>query len=482
MREEETNRQRLRGNAFFQEEHARRNATPPTAIHPLLRGRLEESSSPIDALSKYALDRVSQVTTFSPFISQGNGETFHRPASSPSEPLDLIPESAENAIPTHRGVIEEKREQSQWNASGITDERTPVYMPTPKLAFEEPSWRRKSADKRADHERSASPRRGFLDRLNTSLGFRSSTNVNQIPSPTVSVPPKAAATLGTSSPSKGLSLNLLTRSPSKKKGPGNQSRQSDFTDASSSTPTSVKQYEYVNDRIYPVPAGLTTRSRNNDSYSRPTTEAKRIVSDTHISPPPRSQQEQSGDGGVTRSKSLRDTERVHESHVDRNGLLKYYDKQSPPTPPTKDTPPEVKAMLDGMPHHRRNNTIADESPSKRGIRLSADAYLGPEHAGSTKDGGVAYREAPHVVEKMGSVQSMYGAVVDLGGAMKEVMETKMMEPSTPEGKMSGLLDNGQLPQTVYKSMSYQVYSPSVYNAAFGPSPDRESGWKSGEVS
>ncbi|KAK8202162.1 hypothetical protein M8818_005688 [Zalaria obscura] len=129
--------QRLRSNAFYQQEAARRNATP-MGLHPALRPLAqEETSSPLDALSKYATDRfenerASQVTTMTPFLNSGTERVTVTAPHHSSPELKLVPHGREKALPTTRGFIEEQREHTAWNASGRADERTPVFQYTPK--------------------------------------------------------------------------------------------------------------------------------------------------------------------------------------------------------------------------------------------------------------------------------------------------------------------------------------------------------------
>lgn len=453
--------QRLRGNAFYQEEVRRRRATPPTTVHPALRPR---SNSGPPSPGKLSVDqRDSSVTTLSPFINSSKER---------SPELKLVPDNAEEAEPTGRGFIEERREQRDWKANGGDSERTPVFVYTPKTTntgFSSKPASRPQRDNEQIPDPPKSPKKTVLERLHIS-NFRSNKSPSsstlarpnsrpETPEAGSNVPPKAAAILGTTA---SLSKPNLTRTPSKKKNPFSSRKNVEVVEPRSSAASSTSD------------ASLSWRSRqsgNPHSGDEPPVTAFAVktpqtaVSDpTHYSFHGRRQDSLPiSDSGVAKEQVTGATS------LGRSQSLHYYDKAAPPTPPDKNTPPdeEKKGVSPGKsPHHRR--ALTDDTPSKHQVGLlHTDGRISP-----TKSGSYARKEIPTLVEQP-SMYSLHG-VVHLGdrvASMDEASLEEMAREMNPqfydapkEGVGLGLSANGSVPEPLYGKQSSTVYSPSMYSS------------------
>ena len=155
-------RHRLEGNAFYQQEVQRRKMTPPTGLHPAMRTTsFSTTSSP---------PRDSSYTTMSPSVAAGNPKEN-------SPPLKLLPWEADMAEPTRRGYIEEHSELMQYERSGSRAERTPVFVPTPKISSTD--WAKPTTPQKRPKEKTSdselptkTPKRGLLERLKITTNLR----------------------------------------------------------------------------------------------------------------------------------------------------------------------------------------------------------------------------------------------------------------------------------------------------------------------
>ena len=438
---------RLDGNAFYQQEVQKRKVTPPSGVHPALRVRsISEPPSP---------PRES-CTTMSPFTNAGE-------MKQESPPLKLVPSEAHMAEPTRRGHIEERREQFLHEQSGSEEERTPVFVPTPKLIasadFGKPSATpKKRVEKEITFvEPAKTPKRGFLERL------RITTNLRGTPSPSMStlnsmhegefdqaVPVKAQAVLGTS-PSKGRtslgslpSKTNIPRSPSKRKGLFSR-KNSGFTDM---TPSKASLATSAVSE-HPPPTDSTITKTPQTAISDPTHysyQSKRTTSQTH------------SDKGGPREKA------VNKCMIARSQSLKYFDHGAPPTPPAKNTPPNEKARREAalatkssrLPFHDEQTTPSNAS---EGV-VSTSERLSP-----TRFGSYGHRETPTLITKP-SLYSLHASVVP-----------NLNEASTFEqmrARIDGLgLEGFNTPQENFRSPKVgTMYTPSIYSTDWvaRPSP------------
>lgn len=462
--EEALDRHRMMSNAFYQQESLRRNATPSNKDRPAFRNPQPDVTPLTFKTSLHCDDRASQVTTMSPFVNDSmesrrlrSPSPQHVTAPAEQEQLKLVPDDHEHTVPTVRGIIEERREQSVWEASGQApkDDRTPVYIYSPKpsdnATFELFGTHKKSSNQKsiegsggpfsataaaaaaaAQDQRPKSPsKKKFLDRLNftgfgkssisarDSLGGQLSQN---LPMPTENIAPKAAALLGasistSSSTSKSKLTAGLSRSDSKSKKDKLKEKELEQQEKEE-TGLKLLQYANVGTTCPPSDATFAGNDQVHDShdlsgpagYSTPANKKPGAGSSTGrraVSQP----QERSTTGPL----SNEDVKDSATSALGRAQSLHYYDKLPPPTPPTKDTPPEVRLALKQQqmeqqaqkshgnyepqsqyhqrkhssydnampshqhdypsgPRHKRNQTVAEETPSKRRHMVHQDLH------------------------------------------------------------------------------------------------------------
>lgn len=472
-------RYRLNSNAFYQE--TRRVATPPTAVHPALRDDTNIENGQDD----YNLDKQA-----SAYFDQGGKKFSDEDVSAFTEP-QLVPPSSENAVPTRRGRIEERREQQLWEDTGGRDtDRTPVYQYTPKhpsrlernVQFPSPGVQ--------GVERLKSPKKGLLGRLHLP-GFKSSTSSTHPPTPTgpfdtsstgSDVAPKAAAILDITSPKrKSFGWSMSSRTPSKK----DMSQNQDFSlaEASSSPKSTMRRNKSNSEKSSPMAIQSTSsqqspRLRDGRVISQPIA----LGADKKVDATP-----------LARSKSMHD----HDANI-------------PPTPPVKDTPPELRAMLpaENKPHfsppYQPAGNVADETPSKRQIASDNEQCLTLDEDTPTKvkaspvDDQVLRQaliaannvliqqleaspsqahsdsgDAIAGVEKKQQPLTRCGFVslgmVRVSRGRKVSMTRGDQYDNNDEYKKCRFLPNGMLPQTIYtpsKQESRNDYSPSVYSRDF----------------
>ena len=414
---------RLRGNAFYQQEMQRRNATPPSLQHPAFRQR-SNSDPPTPPQS-----RISNMTTMSPFINAGKENS--------SPPLKLVPENAAYAWPTRRGYIEEQREQFLHDASGSEEERTPVYTYLPNAAevsFTDGSAtpKKRVAQHVATQDHSRSPRKGLLEKLRfTNSRPASSPSSNTLSSMTSTedkVPPKAQAVLGTS-PSKA----NISRSPSKKK--KLFSRKSDVADTVTSKVSLFRQSAASPE---PPQTAVSTAKTPQSAWSDPTHysyDGKRVLSNQL-------------------SEQLASQEATKKAQITRSQSLKYFDERVPPTPPAKNTPPhERDARLSRSVGHRHMNS--DQTPSRDpNYRYDLTGRISP-----TKLGTYGYKETPTLIEKP-SIYSMHASV------FPNFSDATTYEEMKARVEGLGLEGLSAIPEKFTYSPKVN-YSPSIYSSDWG---------------
>ena len=491
---------RLQSNAFYQQEVMRRAATPPTAIHPAFREGFDINAPNV---------RHSGYTTMSPFIDS-TGQT-----QTPPTPPILLPKDCFQAYPTDRGFIEDRREHLQHENSGSDTERTPVFIPTPKVASNEfirsnsrYTPRKVSVRDQVDAiEQPKTPKKTFLEKL----GF-STPRSSQVASSNSSLgtsrgygvfgggeilPPKAKAVLS-DSPHK----SSLTRTPSKKKGlfsfkssdrPSLETRKS----SPAYTPTTAeprsagaRTVSFADSTVKTPPTAHTSSSDPiyNREYVRHM-QAQRALSQPGTDKAGRKIQNQNKEGSA--------------SGVSRTRSLQYIDRTMPPTPPAKNTPPhekeqrtqrearlgaESRAILE---HHRfvseqrrlevmRNMTpkkemvqtpesktksslhqgiFNDDTPTHESAKLvGTDARTSP-----TKTGGYGRKELPKLV-KQPSVYSMHASFYP------DLHDQYSFEEMKKRADGLGLEGLSKLPESFYNCDPQVSYSPSLYSEDFVPRP------------
>jgi hypothetical protein len=485
---EKVHNHRLASNAFFQQEMAKRKLTPPTAIHPAFRDDFNLATS--QSHTAPTVIRDSGLTTMSPFMQAAG--------LAPPTPPMLVPEDCSQALPTDRGFIEEHREQLNHRNSGIETERTPVFQYTPKVGVSEfskssshttPKKKKVGVlDWVASSEQTKSPRKGFLGKL----GF----NTPRVPQPTSqgdsrgynvdgeTLPPKAKAVLS-SSPHKG----NLGRTPSKK-----------HKGLFSSWKTSDQPYIEVHKSVLasapaePRSAGALTANFSDSTgktpqtthtaFSDPTYDrhgpSKRAVSQTH-----------SEQGGI--KQQVKD-KGGNTCGVSRTQSLQYIDRNKPPTPPAKNTPPhekafraqqEAKARLI-MSHHqmtseqRSANVIKSMTPKKEMAQTPVSKLTSPLHndifedtpthgtarlvgadgrTSPTKYGTYARKDVPTIVK----CPSVYSISASLHPALQDECSFEEMKKIT-----DGL--GLEVPENFYHRSPSITYSASDYADEIGSRP------------
>lgn len=477
----------------------RRAATPPTAIHPAFREGFDINAPVV---------RDSGSTTMSPFIN-ATGQT-------PPTPPILLPKDCFQAYPTDRGFIEDRREHLQHKNSGSDTERTPVFIPTPKVESNEfiksnsryTPRKKVSVREQVDAiEQPKTPKKSFLEKLRFSTP-RSSQITSSDSSLGTSrgygvsgggeaLPPKAKAVLS-GSPHK----SNLTRAPSKKKGL--------FSLKSSDRPsleTHKSSPAYTPNTTEPRSAGATKVRFSDSTIKTPQTahtsssdpiynreyirhmQAQRAFSQPGTDKVGRKIQNQNKDGSA--------------SGVSRTRSLQYIDRSMPPTPPAKNTPPhekeqrtqrearlgaESRAILE---HHRwvseqrRLEVMKNMTPKKEMVQTPESKTKFPLHQGifndytpthdtarlvgddgrtsPTKTGGYGRKELPKLV-KQPSVYSMHASFYP------DLHDQYSFEEVKKRADGLGLEGLSKLPETFYNCDPQVSYSPSLYSEDFATRP------------
>lgn len=456
-------RHKLEGNAFYQQEVAKRKATPPTMLHPALRSRsdFQPTSSRGPEMMQV---RDSRVTTMSAFIDAGKEN---------SPPLKLLPPDS-GAFPTRRGVMEEQREQLD---QASTDQVVaPVFKYTPKIPAESPFSKsiesatatpkkkgRVSDTAMIIGDQTSSPKKGFREkfRLPNLRATPTATTANLSSKSQYdlqdSVPPKAKAVLGSSPPK-----SKIPRSPSKKMA---------FFSRKHSEPVGSQRLDAS------APATDGGHTNTIQANKTPQTASSAGFSECHTartaqSDPTYYRQHQSK-RVVSHSQSERGADKSQDSQcmVTRSQSLQYFNRERPPTPPAKNTPPHEKEQKESAaqqerqaektlapPSLRHEPSLQDDTPTRETVRIIQDGRTSP-----TRFGGYAHVENPTVVKKP-SVYSMHASVFpDLDDA-SSYDEIK----SRVEGLgLEGLSD---LPESFYHRNPNILYSPSIYSTEWASSP------------
>ncbi|KAK5174644.1 uncharacterized protein LTR77_001726 [Saxophila tyrrhenica] len=451
QQEAHLHRYRLDSNAFYQQEMQRRLATPPTIPHPALRQR-SASDPPTPP-------RMSTCTTMSPFIDAG------KPEKSP--PLKLVPSDDYLAEPTERGYIEERREQILHEKSGNEGQRTPVFVSTSTFSKSVGTPRERTEKKKEvtiaepPVNSAKTPKRSILEKLRLNTNFRNTpssipTATYAVPAATEAkdhVPVKAQAILGTTSPSKksrtsfgsSPSKSNIPRSPSKRKGLFSRKTSGLGESVTSRSKSALSSRSVESD--HPPPTASTAGKTPPTAFSDPTHysysgKSTRIASQPHSS---------TGLG-------------INKCSIARSQSLKYFDTGIPPTPPSKDTPPEEKAKREPqlkskssrLPFHDEQVT----TPSKEQLGfVSTNERLSP-----TKFGSYGNREVPKLVT-MPSMYSLHASVVPTLHDASTFEEMK--------ARMDGLaLEGFSLPPENMRGPKQGiVYSPSIYSTEWGERPN-----------
>lgn len=470
----------------------RRTATPPTAIHPAFR-------EGFDINAPVVRDSDSGYTTM----------------QTPPTPPILLPKDCFQAHPTDRGFIEDRREHLQHKNSGSDTERTPVFIPTPKVESNEfirshsrYTPRQVSVREQVEAiEQPKTPKKTFLEKL----GF-STPRSSQITSSNSSLgtsrgygvfgggetlPPKAKAVLS-DSPHK----SNLTRAPSKKKGLfsfKSSDRPSLETHKSSPayTPTTTEPRSAgaakvrFSDSTIKTPHTAHTSSSDpiyNREYIRHM-QAQRAFSQPGTDKVGRKIQNQNKEGSA--------------SGVSRTRSLQYIDRGMPPTPPAKNTPPhekeqraqrearlgaESRAILE---HHRwvseqrRLEVMRNMTPKKNMVQTPESKTKSPLHQGifnddtpthetarlvgadgrtsPTKTGGYGHKELPKLV-KQSSVYSMHASFYP------DLHDQYSFEEMKKRADGLGLEGLSKLPESFYNCDPQVSYSPSLYSEDFATRP------------
>ena len=462
---ERVEKHKLQGNAFYQQEMTRRKATPPTMLHPALRPGAEShpKSPPQPEMMQV---RDSGVTTMSTFIGAGEED---------SPPLKLLPED-NGAFPTRRGYMEEQRERLDHHAG--EEVHMPVYKYTPKIP-ESSQFSQSVSSVTATPKKkgrvsdtgmvigdlTSSPRKFFLEKIKIP-GLRSTLtpsvvsplSKSQFEDMSEPVPPKAQAVLGNSPPK-----SKIPRSPSKRmaffsrKAPG-QPQADDRKEAYPvKTPSSA-----------PLVTGKTPQTASTANFSDCHT-ARTAQSDPVHNRPDQKQKQQQSRRIVSHSQSERGADKSHNSHcmVSRSQSLQYFNREIPPTPPAKNTPPHEKERKEQERQARRSSTLQDlrreshlqdDTPTKETVRLINDGRTSP-----TRYGGYAHVENPKLITKP-SVYSMHAAVFP---DLEHASSYDEMKSRVDGLGLEGLSD---LPESFYRRSPEVTYSPSIYSNDWGSSP------------
>lgn len=459
--EEATNLHRLRSNAFYQQEIARRKEAPqPSMNHPAHRDQHEASQSTHHS-SIGANSRSSRNTTMSSLMNcrtaRERSELLQR-----DRELMLVPEGQGNAAPTVRGMIEDRAELMAWNASEQTVERTPVYTYSPKPDVESIVRKDSNVGSSSAQEHLKSPKKNIFDRLgfNRSKSSAKDTEHNPATPASENVAPKAAAVFGMSTSTKKMVSSLQQRAAHKRdqQGSRNAANLGDM-----STPRApIDPASLVDHSRHPYYAAVTATPNNSASkYGHTDGGGRRVVSDPE----------------EKTSTSHEAQHAAESSALARAQSLHYYDKGVPPTPPSKDTPPELKRDRSSLPaersttqpktpHRRRTNTTLDETPSKRPQIPNNDKHQKTGHGGGWVTSG-----KPTVMHQPIPLKADHATLVRHGKDVTDVKQVKKVEETL--NLVRGLDPDGNLPMSAYSPASppsylvRPVYSPEKHQAETG---------------
>jgi hypothetical protein len=474
----ELEQHRYETNAFYQQTMARRRVTPPTDTHPALREGYV-NTSPVTHLDVAGM-RDSGLTTMSPFLGPLE--------QTPPTPPVLLPRSGDKSYPTERGFIEDKREQLQHQNSGSENERTAVFIPTPKIDSSEFSRSASYAtpqkkkvgiiDWATSTEQTRTPKKSLLEKLrfttprssqvNTSTSSLSTNRGDGVYGGGEILPPKAKAVLSTS-PHKA----NLGRTSSKRKGlfsrkPSDRPSLETHKTSPAYLPN-VPRSAGAHTLSFSDATGKTPQTAHT-TWSDPTYDrhdhSKRALSQTHSDQGKDNKTQKNSASGITRSKSLQ-----------------YYDRAIPPTPPAKNTPPHEKerraqeekarfiledqrrASEKRCREARRNLTPKQEMLQTPLSKLQSALHNGifaddtPTQDAAEiidADGRTSPRKDPPKLVKQPSVYSMHASYYP---NLNDQYSFEEMKNVTDGLGLEGLSD---LPESFYKSEPNITYSPSLY--------------------
>ncbi|KXT06793.1 hypothetical protein AC578_7090 [Pseudocercospora eumusae] len=427
------NRYMLATNAFVQQEFSRRENTPPSMVHPALRHNFDllDTSRPLPKLDPEEVkrhmaehQRDSDVTTMSPFLAAGQEE---------SPVLDLATTPENTPQPTQRAFIEDRRESHDHKLSGREEERVPVYKHTPKPAAEEFATPQTASTKKTDEIKAQqqtpvakSPKKGFFSRLGWSARGKAATP--QPASDTTAETPdgtqmsvKARAMLVDPPPIRG-----LIRSPSKPKGLFSR-RTSDAAEITSAAKR-------------PDPPRAATslghRTPQNITWQLPRSTSKKKLDAAQKANDERTQRNTQANTTLGRSHSLK--------HQD-NG-------NAPPTPPAKDTPPELVAQRRlASQQSQLAQSFSNDTPSRKPQVITPSISITP----TTRQASFGHRGQGTLVTQA-SMYSMRASVV-----------ADAMDPSAfndAKSRINALgIEGFSMPDECNQRRSVIEYSPSAYS-------------------
>ena len=502
LRAAEVDAHRLQSNAFYQqataaetarlqtlqdqEMAARLELAPPTTAHPALRENFHLGDSFL---------RTNLMANQAAF-TQAKSSTL-KPGQSP--PLQLLPEEGFQANPTDRSVIEGFHEELEPNNSGNKTGRTRVFKYTPKLRSSEfgesvgpatPQKKRGGVlNWAAGDEQPGSPKKSIFEKLK-----RTAARTLQAPTPTSSysiergdsggeaLPPKVKAVLSTT-PQNTSSLGL---SPSKKLGMlARKATGAVFSSEMAKARCALgSEQQATSAGARKVNFSASVGSKTPARELRP--KVRRVASQ------PQRQLRHEQDEDKLANHTL-------VSGVLHDNSLQYIDRQIPPTPPAKDTPPHEKklkadqeeadrilaahkercenqAVIPNKMTHRKpvvaatrqremqqkaesklasplhHKVFGDDTPTRETFKLvGEDGRTSP-----TKSGTYARKNLPTIV-KAPSFRSMQA----------ENHDDLQDEHSHGEVKkcVDGLGIDGvrDIPENFYKGDPNVTYSPSIYN-------------------
>ncbi|KAK4502879.1 hypothetical protein PRZ48_006305 [Zasmidium cellare] len=493
----------IQANAFYQQEWSAREGTPPSEIHPAFRqpdliSNLAQpiprwSPQPPHAPTPPPPTRESTVTTMS---------SLQRAAAKaerePSEEINLGTTPNQTPRPTQRAFVEERAEQRRHLESGATDERIPVFHPTPKdnsdgfdsaNAIHANARNASTANARdASHASANEPKHIVPPRAHTSPildkphressvkfkdgtdqipdktpkkgGFASSfgrffrpsssrrSDVGTTPrppspmpsdeTPTTRLPPKAKQVLvGSSTPDP----KVLGRSPSKKGGFFSR-RTSDLKDAMSSSRKSKDK-----DRDEDEPRGLPPRASTSMGF-RADAGSLSAKSQPMTATPVMQGGSESGGSSQRRGNNM---------GLSRHHSLSWRDSHAPPTPPSKDTPPDEK-IIRHLDKQKSPLTSFTDTPSRAAGFVSSSTRMSPSRSGS-----YGQRFTPRLVTAPSMHSIRASVAVDPQGSDPDHLREM-------NDRIGGLgLEGFNMPSQYQQSPSL-AYSPSVYSQEWGDNP------------
>ncbi|GIZ45294.1 hypothetical protein CKM354_000846700 [Cercospora kikuchii] len=423
-------RYQLAGNAFAQQEFARRQMTPPTVIHPAFRPgfNLLDTTQPLPELDpSERLPHAEESPTMRSQFPMSSLETdraatsgqMHRESTqttlaqfmlNPPE-IDLGTTPEHTPVPTQREWLETR---DNLELHGGQQQHIPVIKHTPKSTAEEfasavSTISQNEVPTEPHTPGPKSPKKTtFLERVTKWTARRTQTQLQKQKSdagqaPDLPLPPKARAVLQHPPPARGLG-----RSPSKTKSFFSR-RRSD-----------------ANELPKPEPVRAATSLGHRTPRS------------VHFATPePSAPQSRHVSGSSTAQRT---------SNLGRSQSLKYIDNAVPPTPPAKDTPPDeppIRNMVQQRP------AFAYETPIKP-REYTSSGRLSPSRIGSNSSRGAAK------LVTQPSMFSLRASVVP--GAMDQA------ELDDANSRIGGLgIEGFSMPHETRRGSYTAAYSPSVYS-------------------